>query len=297
MLWLLVGVLFVIGACNLPQGKAPPSGGAPLVAGTAAQTAGVPPAVLTAAAGTAMVSLTQTAVAHPTPAATPTLTPSPTFTLTPTLTATPTLTLTPTPSTPHISVSVNTNCRTGPGDAYPRVGALLVGETAEVLARDPYGQFWYIPNPDRPGGYCWVWGQYATIEGETASLPVFTPPPTPTPVPDFTIDGVTMKNCCGPDYFIKIVNTGALTWKSYRVDVTDLTTNTHAAEAKNAFAPSTSICGPILSVQAITSGHSAYISYYPPWGDTTHDMRFMVTLYENDGQTGRHVTKTVEYHP
>ena len=59
-------------------------------------------------------------------ASTVTLTPSPT------ITASPTITLTSTLEAPMVSVSVNTNCRTGPDKIYDNIGALLVGEQAEV---------------------------------------------------------------------------------------------------------------------------------------------------------------------
>ena len=71
-------------------------------------------------------------------------------TLSPTVTLTPTPVFTSTPLVPLISVSVPTNCRVGPGRQYDRVGALLVGEIAEVFGRDPTGAYWYIRNPD-PG--------------------------------------------------------------------------------------------------------------------------------------------------
>jgi len=79
-----------------------------------------------------------------------------------------------------VSVSVDTNCRTGPGTPYPSVGALLVGETAEVVGKFPSAGFWIIKNPD---GYdnCWLWGQYATVVGDTTNLKVYKQPPTPTP--------------------------------------------------------------------------------------------------------------------
>ena len=110
---------------------------------------------------------------RPRASATASQTPSPT--VTPTSTETPTATMSPTPAViasptsiyPMISVSVPTNCRSGPGKAYPMEGALLVGEVAQVLGRDPTGNYWYIPNPDEPGDYCWVWGEYATISGFT----------------------------------------------------------------------------------------------------------------------------------
>ncbi|MBN2554642.1 MAG: hypothetical protein JXA97_01780 [Anaerolineales bacterium] len=92
-------------------------------------------------------------------------------------------------SNPIISVSVDTNCRTGPGQVYDYVGALLVGEEAEITARESTGRFWYIRNPDGITDFCWVWDEYATVRGDIGSLPVLTPPPTPTPVPG-SISGI-----------------------------------------------------------------------------------------------------------
>ena len=69
--------------------------------------------------------------------ATPSFTPLPTDTPTPTNTPFPTNTFTP--AVPIVSVSVDTNCRIGPGKEYDLLGALLVGEQAELIARDPSG--------------------------------------------------------------------------------------------------------------------------------------------------------------
>ena len=54
---------------------------------------------------------------------------------TPTITLTPTLTLTLPPSVPMVSVSVDTNCRTGPGVIYDYLTGLSVGEKAEVIGK------------------------------------------------------------------------------------------------------------------------------------------------------------------
>ncbi len=98
----------------------------------------------------------------------------------PTLTLMPTITLTPTLEVTMVSVSVDTNCRTGPGKVYDYIGALLVGEHAEVVGQSMDGIYWIIKNPDQ-NGECWLWGQYATIIGQTTNIKKFTPPPTPTP--------------------------------------------------------------------------------------------------------------------
>lgn len=110
----------------------------------------------------------------------PTPTPEEVPTETPPDAPTETESFTATPSVPMVSVSVNTNCRTGPGIIYDRVSALLVGQEAEVVARSGDGAYWVIRNPGG-SGTCWLWGFYATVEGPTAGLPVWDPPPTPTP--------------------------------------------------------------------------------------------------------------------
>ena len=105
-------------------------------------------------------------------------------------TPTPSETPTATPCVPMVSVSVDTKCRTGPGSAYGYLGALLVGERAEVVGQSSVPNYWVIDNPDNPGQSCWLWGQYAQVICDTGALPILTPPPTPTatsvPLPDWS---------------------------------------------------------------------------------------------------------------
>jgi hypothetical protein len=123
--------------------------------------------------------LTQTAQSLPaTQAATPT---SP-F---PAVTTTATIPLTISPTVPTISVTVNTNCRTGPGVAYDLIGGLLVGEKAVVVGKYTARNYWIIDNPDAAGS-CWLWGEYAVVTGDIARLPEMTPPPSPTPTRTLT---------------------------------------------------------------------------------------------------------------
>jgi hypothetical protein len=147
----------------------------------------------------------------------------------PTITHTPTVTHTPTSSAPMVSVSVNTNCRYGPGMAYEYLGALLEGEVSRIHGRNQYDNFWYIENPDQPGGYCWVSGAYAQVTGDTSQLPVLTPPPTPThtPVPlDFNFVEAHHL-ACGADQYIEFTvrNTGQQTFRSFTLNVEDLDTS------------------------------------------------------------------------
>jgi hypothetical protein len=99
-------------------------------------------------------------------------------TATPEFTSTPEFT--PTPSVPTVTVSVNTNCRTGPSTQYDLVGGLNVGQSAEVVGKNSaVSNYWVIRTPG--GGTCWLWGQHATVSGNTANLPEYPVPPTPTP--------------------------------------------------------------------------------------------------------------------
>lgn len=102
-----------------------------------------------------------------------------------TITMTPTITPTGTLSIPMVSVSLDTNCRTGPGVVYDYLTALLVGEKAEVIGKytTVTPNYWVI----KKGSYtCWLWGKYATVEGDISSLPEMVPPPSPTPTPTAT---------------------------------------------------------------------------------------------------------------
>ena len=100
------------------------------------------------------------------------------FTATPELPAAPGATNTP--SVPQVSVTTNTNCRTGPGTQYDLIDALVVGQTAEVVGKNTVTSYWIIKRPSSSGN-CWLWGQYATVVGNTANLSEYPIPPSPTP--------------------------------------------------------------------------------------------------------------------
>jgi hypothetical protein len=96
----------------------------------------------------------------------------------------PTQTVTPTSSVPLLSVSMDTNCREGPNaDIWKAVGAVMVGQKAVIVAKYEKGHWYIVKNPANPNERCWVYDFYATIEGDTSTLPKATIPPTPTPKP------------------------------------------------------------------------------------------------------------------
>ena len=83
------------------------------------------------------------------------------------------------PSKPMLSVSVNTNCRSGPGLKYPITGAILTNSSFEITAQAPASTpYLIIRNPDG-GADCWAWLEHATVTGVVASLPILAIPPVP----------------------------------------------------------------------------------------------------------------------
>ena len=271
-----------------------------------------PGAISTSAAQTVIAGFTQAVLSV-------TLSPTlqePTFTLTPeppTFTPTQTLTataaFTSTPLVPQISVSVPTNCRNGPGKVYRMEGALLVGDTAQVYGRDPTGRYWYIRNPDSGSEYCWIWGEYATITGNTAFLPVYTPPPTPTPTltptptftstpsSDFEAAYSSLDTCVGWWVEIKLQNTGSIPFKSMGITIKDTNTDIVIANYVDGF---TDINGCLSSTSRDTLGPgktyvvSAPAFSYDPSG---HKLRATVILCSDTGQSGTCVTKRINFTP
>ena len=275
-------------------------------------------AISTAAAQTVVAGFTQVAasvIAFPTlQEATLTVTPelptsTATFTETPTQTLTPTPIFTSTPLVPQISVSVPTNCRVGPGKVYQMVGALLVGEIAQVYGRDPTSGYWYIQNPDSSNGYCWVWGEYATLTGNTTFLPVYTPPPTPTPTftpvptftstpsPDFDATYTSMDTCVGWWVEIALENTGSYPFKSMGITIRDLDTDVVLANFTDGF---TDINGCLSSNSRDTLGlNKTYVVSAPAFNydPSGHRLRTTIILCSDTGQSGTCVTKSLNFKP
>lgn len=150
---------------------------------------------------------------------------SPTRTPTPTITLTPTATPTPTPPPPMARVSLATNCRGGPGSTYRFVMSLQPGQVAAVTAKSTVDNYWFIANPDQPNEYCWLWGEYATVEGDVSTLPVLTPAPSPTPRIDFVVYLHGFMQCGSTRVVLTVVNNSGTTFKTARVQAEDLNTS------------------------------------------------------------------------
>ncbi len=236
------------------------------------------------------------------PAASQTFTlPPPVFTPTSTLSPTPVWTVTP--IVPMISVSVPTNCRVGPGKVYDQVGALMVGETVQVYARDPAGNYWYIRNPDSPSQFCWVWGEYATVTGLFTALPVYTPPPsptptiTPTPSPAFEASYMGVDSCSGWWWVdIKLKNTGLITFKSISMTVTDTNTSTVAASVNDGFTDRSG-CDSTSKSNLVPGKNATVSSPQLAYDPTDHKLKITMTVCSSTGLNGTCVTQLMTVKP
>jgi hypothetical protein len=231
------------------------------------------------------VDVGQTYTATFTPIFTPTetLTPSPVFTATAVI--------------PQVSVSVATNCRVGPGKVYDRVGALLVGQVAGVAGRDATGSYWYIRNPNQSNGFCWLWGEYATVTGDFAVLPMFTPPPTPTPMPAFEADYDGLETCAGWWVDLKLTNTGGISFESISLTVRDTDTDMVVSMYSNIFTDVDG-CEDSFTKDILTPGAKHIVSSpgiaYDPSG---HKLRATITLCSRDEQNGTCITESIKFMP
>jgi hypothetical protein len=183
------------------------------------------------------------------------------------------------------------------------VGALLVGQTVQVYARDPTGDYWYIRNPSPPPQFCWVWGQYATITGIAGGLPIFTPPPTPTstytatPNPGFSASFGGKGSCSGWWMDIDLKNTGTTTFKSVSLTVRDTVTSKVVVVTADQFTQHTG-CSSSVTRKTLLPGKlftesSPKFTYNP----TGNKMRATITLCSNTGLNGLCVTKTFLFTP
>lgn len=193
---LTVAILFlfglVSGACVPPRRPPPPP----------------PPGIeLTVTAQAIQIQgLTQTALAQPIIVVV-TATPDPNL---PVATVDP---ANPPPANPTggvtVTVSQNTNCREGPGQEFNDVGALTPGQTAEVVGKDTVNNYWIIKLPSNPAVTCWLWGQYATVTGDTSQVANVPTPtkagPSGAPNPPTLVDAqVKCTSLSGGDYQYKI---------------------------------------------------------------------------------------------
>lgn len=221
----------------------------------------------------------------PTSTAEPTLSPAPDFTAT--------------LETPMISVSVDTNCRTGPGAIFERVGILLVGEIAEIVGREPKGEFWYIRNPDAADGveFCWVWGEYATVSGNTLPLLYLSPPPPPAAAVTVAFD--KMGTCANWWADFKLNNTSGVLFKSISITLRDTDTDpeTVVSQTMNGFTHNDECNAPVNIDSLVAGGTFVVSSPQFAYNPTGHNLNAKFSICTEDNQQGTCVTHEINFKP
>lgn len=222
---------------------------------------------------------------------------------------TPSITITTTSEKVMLTVSQVTNCRKGPGAVYDWVGALEPGEQAEVIARDPFGLDWYIRNPDDPNGFCWIFGEFATVTGNSGALPAFTAIPTPartstptTPAMDFTISRIWIVDCSfggAGEYWVnfEIANSGSLTWQSWQVQLADMATLQTKTTGWDIFHDTTGCAsGPLQDDLMPGETGGAYSGDFAN-NPSGHLMSGTIRLCSQNGMLGTCVNKDLHFTP
>jgi uncharacterized protein YgiM (DUF1202 family) len=277
-------VLVCASACNLPAG----SGGTTPATSVPVNTQ---VAQMVAATQAAQTELANQATASM--AAMESNTPQ--FTFTPSLT--PTLTFTFTPTVPMVTVSVATNCRSGPGDPYSILGVLAVGQSAQVVGQNTQMGYWIIQLPTS-GATCWLWNQYATVSGDTSGLPLVNPPPTPTPAASFKVAYASYQTCSS-GYGIKfqITNDGSLTWASNQVTATDANAMATETVSYDKFPNyKSSDCSLISSILSLDPGETGNTSVFGfPGLPTGHHFTATIKVCSQTGLAGVCLEKTIKF--
>jgi hypothetical protein len=101
------------------------------------------------------------------------------------------------------------NVRTGPGVAYPIIGALSQGDVVEVVGKNAAGNWLQILYPTGTEGQGWVAAAYVDLSGSLVEVPEVAAPPLPeaamasrpTPPPELT-GKLVFQVCNGCDIYV-----------------------------------------------------------------------------------------------
>jgi hypothetical protein len=284
-----------LGACALPSSQQQ-------LKQALVQTAVADSLVGTQAAGT-LTAIIPTETSTPTPTDSPTATP----------TKTPLPNVTPTLAGVWLTLPGDTDCRTGPGWAYPTLSLVKAGQLVEIMALDPTEEYYYIRDPGNFSQFCWIAKPSARVTGNLSRLPVITstaaaafPTTTGTPAAlDFYARFVGVINC-KENYGIVlyIENSGSVILHSIRVVLTDTTVNKSYLHDSNLFRGTTSDeC--VLDLDHaegdLQNGEGSLVACvnggqfnYDPAG---HIFTARITLYNQDDRKGEFATKTITFIP
>ncbi len=138
-------------------------------------------------------------------------------------------------SSPSAHVNKNTNCRSGPSNAYPLVFTALAGVDLSIVSKTSNGTYVVVENPNNSAQTCWLFTQYVDVNGNLSNLPVETPLPQPTSAVAFTVTFLHLEECSGFSPAFKVVNSGSVTLNSYEIVVRDQTSKTTETDHSDVF--------------------------------------------------------------
>jgi hypothetical protein len=88
------------------------------------------------------------------------------------------------------------NCRVGPDISYTVIGALLIGNQAEVIGKNPDITWLYVRNPSDPSTNCWLSVDFIDVDGPVDLLPVIGPPEIMVTGINVSVDPAAMNVAC-----------------------------------------------------------------------------------------------------
>lgn len=284
-----------LSACALP-------GSQKLLKQAIVQTAVVDSLVGTHAAGT-LTAIIPTLTTTPLP---PTITPTPTNTPLPDIT--------PTLAGVWLTLPEDTDCRAGAGWGYQTITRFNAGQVIEIMALDPFNEFFYVRDPNNFSQYCWISVPSTQVTGNLSRLPVITVAPsipvaatqTGTPAAlDFYVRFERVINC-KENYGIVLYveNTGSIILRSIRVILTDTSANRSYLHDSNIFRGTTvdeceldlaNAYGDLMYGEGslVACVNAGQFNYNP----AGHSFTVKITLYNQDDRKGESVTKTINFIP
>jgi hypothetical protein len=180
---------------------------------------------------------------------------------------------------------------------YDVEGYFMVGETAQIYGRGTSGSYWYIRNPDDPSGFCWISGKYAVLSGNLSSIPIYTPEPTPTALPNVSINYAGLDSCQNWWTEFNLVNNTSNTYRSVSITVLDTVTSTSVVKTTDGFQNQNG-CLVFVSQTTFGPGSSIVVSAQPfSYDPTGHKLRATIRLCTKKGLSGNCTGSSIVFTP
>jgi hypothetical protein len=191
-------------------------------------------------------------------------------------------------------VNRESNCRVGPGGIYELVATYQAGQLLEVVAKDLGGGYWFVKNPEKPEEQCYLLAQNITITGDTVALPKFTPRPSPTAAPYFTVTFKKFDTCKSEDYALfVVVNAGSVPFRSVYIRVTDQKVGRSVEQSLNAFDLRVG-CVLAKNIAPLNPGETGYVASPPfKWSVAGHKLQAVIMACTEQNLKGTCVTQSL----